>query len=214
MLFRSSPIDPNVKLLQILEDKKMIITFQEKDLNEVDSIYHCGNSRQYCYLDCFEVDKALITVSKNIEFKVNSTSDLTKHGNRSFLIDLMSYESKFRTQNDVPGCQNVNQKQADENEIYKSMRNWMQYVSNESFDPFWVRNCEEEINKPFNVKDPKLYITVPYLNNRAGLRYGNLEIFTHHQKIVHRGRIKNGKHEHKMYIPSGTFLHLIGCNRI
>ena len=195
-------------LLHILGDKKIIITFQENDLKEIDSIYHCGNSNQYCYLDCFEINEALISVMKNYEFKVNSTSDITKQGNRSFLIDLMSYESKFRTQKDIPGCQEITNQETDDNIIHKSISRWIEFVSNENYDPFWIKNCEEEINKPFDIKNPKLYITVPYLKDRKGLRYGNVEIYTHNQKIVHRGILKYGRLEDKMYIPSGKLKNL------
>ena len=205
-LLTSSPIDTNVMLLNILQDKKMIITFRENDTSVVDSIYHCGNGRQYCYLDCFEIKEALITVMDNFEFRINSTSDITKQGNKSFLIDVLSYESKFHTSNNTPGCKEVkiNDLQADDDTIYNSIKNWIAFMSNENYDPFWVKNCEEEINKPFNITNPKLHITVPYLNNRKGLHNGNIEIYAHNDKRVYRGRLKSGELEEKMYVPPGN----------
>ena len=196
-------------LLQILEDKKMIITFEGNNTKEVDSIYHCGNSQQYCYLDCFEIGEALITVMDNFDFKVNSTADITKQGNKSFLIDVMSYESKFRTRYNIPGCNElqINDIQNTDDDIHKSLSDWIQFMSNENYDPFWVKNCEEEINKPFNTSDPKIHINVPFLNNRKGLRYGNVEIYAHHRKKVYRGKLKNGNLADKIYVPAGNLYH-------
>ena len=181
----------------------MIITLED---NNVDSFYHCGNSQQYCYLDCFEIGQAFITVLDNYDFKINSTDDITKQGNQSFLIDVMSYEAKFRTYNNIPGCNEIqaNDVQSNDNEVHKSIKNWIRFMSNENYDPFWVKNCEEEINKPFDINNPKLHIKVPFLSNRKGLRYGNVEIYAHNRKKVYRGKLNNGNLEDKMYVPPGN----------
>ena len=189
----------------------MIITFRGEDLHEIDSIYHCGTSRKYCYLDCYQIREALVIMMDNYEFKLNSTNDITKKGNESILIDVISYETKFNTKETFPGCREF---QSEENKhpdgVHTGIRNWIDFMSDKDFDPFWVRNCEEEIAQPFNAKIPKVDIRVPYLNDRNFVNEGSVEIYAQNDKLIFRGRMENGKIEDKIYVPSG--IHLLWFN--
>ena len=203
LLLSTSPVDNSVMQLHLSLDTQLLIVFNERDKNEIDFIYHCGTTRQYCYLGCFKMKEPLVTVMDNHEFKVNQ-SDIIKIGNESMLIDVVSYESKMNTLRKSPGCQEFEDNDTNPESISGTIRKWLDYMSNRDFDPFWVKNCDEEIAQPFVKNDSKVDINIPYMNDKKEYNYGNVKIYSQNIKLIFRGNLKNGKIEDAIYVPSGN----------
>ena len=192
-------------ILQYSLDKQMLITFKGPELNEIQSMYSCGAARKYCYLDCYEIGMAPITVMDNYEFKVDR-KDFTKRGNESMLIDVISYESKLNTMRNTPGCLESQTGDDNPDHIHQALHNWIGIMSNKDFDPFWVRNCEEEKAQPFDINNPRLQISVPYVKDRNAFNNGKVEIHTLHDRVIYKGNIINGDIDDELSIPTGGYI--------
>ena len=192
-------------LLQISRYHQILITFDDDNLNEIHSLYRCGASMKYCYLDCFQIKPPNVTLLGNFQFNINAT-EVVKKGNESMLIDVVSYESKLNTFRNSQGRKETYIGDNHSDNIQQSIRNWLESMSDRNFDPFWVRNCEEEIAQPFDKLNPKLEISLPFLSSRKGFSYGNVDIYAHNKKFVYRGNMENGKVNDPIYVPSGRYL--------
>ena len=92
-------------ILQASAWRQLLVFADRERPSEFDAIYSCGNSTKYCYLDCYEIGKALITIKEGCGFDI-AGMDISKKGNHSLLLNKASMDAWMNKNRSFPGCVN------------------------------------------------------------------------------------------------------------